>query len=185
MVSVDSPALRRTARDLVSAVRTAIAQRWSPASRGDESMASDSPAPQQRPLRILLIEDDPIDAAWITELIHEKRPGTEIRRAVHLSQTSDHADRPRPQAGTSGEVGGEDRRTRVTCTNRRRDRLVRTVAGCSVTAGWTRQRPVRAHAGGLGLGHARDHRPRERASADQAGARDPWNTLESKIVRPE
>ena len=86
IVSLDDSALRQTARDLVSAVRTAIAQRWFPVSPGGESTASESPAAQQRPLRILLIEDDRIDAAWITELIHEKGPGTEVVHSASLPQ---------------------------------------------------------------------------------------------------
>ena len=86
IVSVDDSALRQSARDLISAVRTAITQRWFPASQGGESTASESPAAQQLPLRILLIEDDRIDAAWITELIYEKRPGTEVVHSASLPQ---------------------------------------------------------------------------------------------------
>jgi hypothetical protein len=86
IVSVDDSALRQIARDLVSAVRAAIAQRWFPVSPGGESPASKSPAAQPRPLRILLIEEDRIDAAWITELIYEKRPGTEVVHSASLPQ---------------------------------------------------------------------------------------------------
>jgi len=86
MVTVDDSALRRAAGDLVSAVRTAIVQRWFPTSPGRKSMTSESPAAQQRALRILLIEDDRIDAAWITELIYEKRPGTEVVHSASLPQ---------------------------------------------------------------------------------------------------
>jgi len=86
MVTVDDSALRRAAGDLVSAVRTAIVQRWFPISPGGKSMTSESPAAQQRALRILLIEDDRIDAAWITELIYEKRPGTEVVHSASLPQ---------------------------------------------------------------------------------------------------
>jgi DNA-binding NarL/FixJ family response regulator len=54
---------------------------------GCESMTSGCPAAQQqRALKILLIEDDPIDAAWITELIHEKAPGTEVVRSATLPE---------------------------------------------------------------------------------------------------
>jgi CheY-like chemotaxis protein len=49
-------------------------------------MTTESPAAQQRALKILLIEDDPIDAAWITELIHEKRPGTEVVHSPSLPE---------------------------------------------------------------------------------------------------
>jgi CheY-like chemotaxis protein len=45
-----------------------------------------SPAQQQHALKILLIEDDPIDAAWITELIHERSPGTEVVHSASLPQ---------------------------------------------------------------------------------------------------
>jgi CheY-like chemotaxis protein len=51
-----------------------------------ESMTRQSPAAQQRALKILLIEDDPIDAAWITELIHEKGLGAEVAHSACLSQ---------------------------------------------------------------------------------------------------
>ena len=49
---------------------------------GSGSMTSGSQAAQQRALKILLIEDDPIDATWITELIHKKGPGTEVVRSA-------------------------------------------------------------------------------------------------------
>jgi CheY-like chemotaxis protein len=49
-------------------------------------MTSASPAAQQCALRLLLIEDDPIDLAWITELIHEKCPGTEVVHSDSLPQ---------------------------------------------------------------------------------------------------
>jgi DNA-binding NarL/FixJ family response regulator len=49
-------------------------------------MSRESPAAQQRALKILLIEDDPIDAAWITELIHEKALGAEVAHSTSLSQ---------------------------------------------------------------------------------------------------
>jgi DNA-binding NarL/FixJ family response regulator len=51
-----------------------------------ESMIGESPAAQQRALKILLIENDPIDAAWITELIHEKGLGAEVAHSACLSQ---------------------------------------------------------------------------------------------------
>jgi DNA-binding response OmpR family regulator len=43
-------------------------------------MTGESPAAQ------LLIEDDPIDAAWITDLIHEKGPEVQVAHSVCLSQ---------------------------------------------------------------------------------------------------
>jgi DNA-binding NarL/FixJ family response regulator len=49
-------------------------------------MTGESPAAQQRALKILLIEDGPIDAAWITELIHEKALGAEVAHSASLSQ---------------------------------------------------------------------------------------------------
>jgi DNA-binding NarL/FixJ family response regulator len=48
-------------------------------------MTGEAPAAQQRALKILLIEDDPIDAAWITELIHEKGLGAEVAHSASLS----------------------------------------------------------------------------------------------------
>jgi DNA-binding NarL/FixJ family response regulator len=49
-------------------------------------MTGESPVAQQRALKILLIEDDPIDAAWITELIHEKSPRVEVAHSASVSQ---------------------------------------------------------------------------------------------------
>ena len=71
-------------------------------------MATQSPAAQRRALRILLIEDDPIDAAWITELIHEKHPTAEV---VHSSSLPDAlsvlAQRPIDTAFISAHPNGE------------------------------------------------------------------------------
>jgi DNA-binding NarL/FixJ family response regulator len=39
-------------------------------------------------LKILLIEDDPVDAAWITELIKEKRPTIEVVHSTSLPDAS-------------------------------------------------------------------------------------------------
>jgi CheY-like chemotaxis protein len=78
--------LRQVAEELVSAMWAAIAQRSFPVSPGSESMSIGSPAARQRALRLLLIEDDPIDLAWITELIHEKCPGTEVVHSDSLPQ---------------------------------------------------------------------------------------------------
>jgi CheY-like chemotaxis protein len=36
-------------------------------------------------LKILLIENDPIDAAWIAELIHQKSPGAEVAHSASLT----------------------------------------------------------------------------------------------------
>jgi CheY-like chemotaxis protein len=49
-------------------------------------MTGESPVAQQRALKILLIEDDPIDAAWITELIHGKSLGAEVAHSASVSQ---------------------------------------------------------------------------------------------------
>ena len=35
-------------------------------------------------LKILLVEEDPVDAAWITELIKEKRPTIEVVHSTSL-----------------------------------------------------------------------------------------------------
>jgi DNA-binding NarL/FixJ family response regulator len=37
-------------------------------------------------LKILLIEDDPIDAAWVAELIHQKSPRTEVVHSTSLTE---------------------------------------------------------------------------------------------------
>lgn len=47
-------------------------------------VATPSPAAQERPLRILLVEDDPVDAAWLTELIKEKCAAIEIMHTPSL-----------------------------------------------------------------------------------------------------
>ena len=57
-----------------------------PVYRVRQCMTSASPAAQQRALKILLIEDDPIDAAWITELIHGKGLGFEVAHSACLPQ---------------------------------------------------------------------------------------------------
>jgi len=49
-------------------------------------VATQPPAAHARALRILLIEDDPTDAAWLTELIKEKRPTAEV---VHCASLPD------------------------------------------------------------------------------------------------
>jgi CheY-like chemotaxis protein len=41
-------------------------------------------AAQGRPLRILLVEDDPVDAAWLTELVKEKCLAAEIIQTPSL-----------------------------------------------------------------------------------------------------
>jgi hypothetical protein len=58
--------------------------RSSQVSLGGETLARRSPAAQPRALRILLIEDDPVDAAWLTELINEKCPTSEVVHGASL-----------------------------------------------------------------------------------------------------
>jgi CheY-like chemotaxis protein len=49
-------------------------------------MATRSPAAGEHTLRILLIEDDLLDAAWLTELIHSKSSTNEV---VHRASVPD------------------------------------------------------------------------------------------------
>jgi CheY-like chemotaxis protein len=52
----------------------------------EEAAAMQSPTTQRRTLRVLLIEDDPIDATWITELIKGNCPISEV---VHRASLPD------------------------------------------------------------------------------------------------
>ena len=47
-------------------------------------MARQSPAAQRRALEILLIEDDPVDASWLRELILEKAPTSQVVQAASV-----------------------------------------------------------------------------------------------------
>jgi len=47
-------------------------------------VAMQSQAADARVLRILLIEDDPVDAAWLTEMINEKCPTSEVVHGASL-----------------------------------------------------------------------------------------------------
>jgi hypothetical protein len=86
MPTVKGFTIRQVAEELVSAMWTVISQRWFPVSPGDESMTVGSPAAQQRRLRLLLIDDDPIDLGWFTELIHTKCPGNEVVPSASLRE---------------------------------------------------------------------------------------------------
>jgi DNA-binding NarL/FixJ family response regulator len=58
-------------------------------------MATQRSAPPQRTLRILLIEDDPADAAWIQDLIKERCPTSEVVHRASLPEAiSALAQRP-------------------------------------------------------------------------------------------
>ena len=50
----------------------------------EQAMATQSFVRQPCVLKVLLIEDDPIDAAWVTELIHEKCAASEVVHSTSL-----------------------------------------------------------------------------------------------------